>query len=103
MPRDIVKTVDGAVALRPVRILRDRDEIRHYSAVTFEYPRRGCDQWLWRLSLLGYVVAESDWMLDVLNEDDDIIQEVPITQKGFEYLRARWHFRWEREARWEYV
>ncbi len=92
----IVTAVEGASALRPVRLFRKRDELREYSTITFDHPWRGCNFWLRRLSAVGMVTKKSDMMIEILDDNDDIIQEVPITKKGFEYLRRKLRFRWER-------
>jgi hypothetical protein len=89
----MVRAVNGAVSLRPIRIVGG--ELRLYTEITFEPDAyAGCDVWLRRL--LGQAIDESDCMIDVLDEDGDIIQEVPVTRRGFEYLRRSLHFRWER-------
>ena len=87
-----------ACALRPTRLIND--EIRLYTATTFpQNPQAGCDMWLRRLS--GQIVEQSDFVLDVLNADGDIVQEICITKAGFEYLRRSLHFRRELTPRRE--
>jgi len=86
-----------ARALRPVRLIRGKDELRAYSAVTFVDAWNGCDLWIRRLSACGMTIDESDTMIDVLDGNGDIIQEVPVTRRGFEYLRGKLRFRLERE------
>lgn len=86
-----------AVALRPVRIIRTKGRdavIRHYTATTFpENPWGGCNLYLRRCRLFGGLSdADTDLLLDVLNEAEDIIQDYNLTRKGFEYLRKKLGF-----------
>lgn len=82
-----------AYAIRPVRIIADK--FRYYEAVTF--PGRawsGCEMWLRRLRATGGLADDgSHIVLDILDTNDDVIQDFPITRKGFEYLRHSLKFR----------
>jgi hypothetical protein len=83
-----------AFALRPVRFLPRENKIRFYTGVTFPGSEWvGCELQLRRCKAFGYLVEDSDVMIDVLNENGDIIQEFPISKKGFEYLREKLKFR----------
>jgi hypothetical protein len=85
---------DGAVALQPVR-LTSAGDLRVYSAVTFPRdPYAGCERTVRILRGLGFLSTEdtSPLMLDVLDANGDIIADVPVTRRGFEYLRRRWRF-----------
>jgi len=86
----------GAHALRPVRMRGD--DLVHYSATTFpKDPLRGCLLTLRRLEAFGHLAGvpgdklENLWV-DVLDAKGDILQEWPITRKGFEYLRRTLRF-----------
>lgn len=84
-----------AFALRPVRFLSARNEIRYYEAITF--PRggfAGCSLYL-RRCLTSLVDDGSGLQIDVLNDDGGIIQEYPINRQGFSYLRRVLRFRVE--------
>jgi hypothetical protein len=84
-----------AFALRPTRINEKKNELIYYDAITFPNgPYAGCDVYLRRVALFG--LSESrlcDVGLDVLNENGDIVQELYVTKKGFEYLRRCLKFR----------
>lgn len=74
----------SAHALRPARILRE--DLRHYTGTTFPSgPFKGCALYLRRLSAFGHIgTPNADQWVDVLDEKGDILQEVPVTRKGFE-------------------
>lgn len=83
-----------AVALRPVRVMGE--EMRLYTATTFpDGPWRGCELTLRRCMAFGYLVEESDLIIDVLDENGDIIQDYSVSRDGFEYLRRVLQFRVE--------
>lgn len=77
----------NAFALRPVRMLVKKNEFLYYEAITFpENPFNGCSMYLRRC--LGDLKEDgSNLLIDVLDENGYIIQEYPITRKGFNYLR----------------
>lgn len=86
----------AAHALRPVRMRGD--EAVNYSATTFpQDPLGGCRLTLRRLEAFGYLAgAPGDHLgnlwVDVLDAEGDILQEWPITRRGFEYLRRTLRF-----------
>ena len=82
-----------AYAIRPVRVIADR--FRYYEAVTFPGKAwAGCEMWLRRLQATGGLEDDgSHIVLDVLDTNDDVIQDFPITRAGFEYLRRSLKFR----------
>lgn len=84
-----------AFALRPTRINVSKNELIYYDAITFPNgPYAGCDVYLRRVALFGLSESRlSDVGLDVLNKDGDIVQELYITKRGFEYLRRCLKFR----------
>lgn len=86
----------SVVALRPVRIVNDTAV--HYTATTFPNdPRGGCELALRRCDAFGYLANElGDLWVDLLDDIGDIVQEVPLTRRGFEYLRRTLRFRRER-------
>ncbi len=84
-----------AFALRPVRVV---DEVEvHYTATTFPgNPYSGCEITIRRCEAFGHLKsAHPDLWVDVLDEDGDILQEVPISRRGFEYLRRVLRFQRE--------
>lgn len=84
----------AAWSLRPCRVLERRNEFRLYEEVTFPgNPWRGCEWTLRQCKAVGYLVDESDWCIDVLDEMGDLVQEFRITRAGFEFLRRRLKFR----------
>lgn len=87
-----------AVALRPVRFLPEKNQIRYYEAITFPRdPFGGCSMYLRRC--LGNLIEDgSNLTIDVLDAAGDIIQEYPITREGFEYLRRTLKFRVDKES-----
>lgn len=95
----MLKTRDGVElmqpsshALRPVRIVKD--ELRNFTGTTFPNdPFQGCGLVLRRLEAFGMIAdANADQWIDVLDETGDIIHEVPVTAKGFNYLRRTLKF-----------
>lgn len=96
----ILRTMDGgeeaiqatAHALRPARLVHD--ELRHFTGTTFpSNAYAGCVRTL-RLLELVKGIADRDALqwIDVLAENGDILHEVPVTTKGFEYLRRTLKF-----------
>jgi hypothetical protein len=95
----MLKTRDGeqpmqfrSHALRPARIVRE--DLRHFTGTTFpENPLEGCALVLRRLEAFGMIAdADADQWVDVLANNGDILHEVPVTIKGFEYLRRTLKF-----------
>ena len=84
-----------AHALRPVRTLEKQNIFRIYEATTFPAgPFRGCELYLRRCEAFGFLKNDgSGLVVDVLDTNGDIIQDFPITRKGFEYLRRVLKFR----------
>ena len=98
----ILKTMAGqetmqatAHALRPARMVHG--ELRHFTGTTFPNgPYDGCVRTLRLLELVnGFADGDAAQWIDVLAENGDILHEVPVTTKGFEYLRRTLKF--ERE------
>ena len=71
----------------------------NYEGTTFPRdPRAGCDLYLRRLQACGFIADEaSPLAVDVLSEDGDLLQTIPISRGGFEYLRSKLKFRVERD------
>jgi len=87
-----------AFALRPVRVDIKNDRFINYEGTTFpKNPQSGCSLMVRRLAAFGYIVKDSDFVLDVLDEDGDIVQDFSISRQGFEYLRSKLKFRRERD------
>jgi len=95
----MLRTTDGqetlqatAHALRPARIVRE--ELRHFTGITFPgAPYEGCARTLRLLQLVdGIADGDASQWVDVLAENGDILHEVPVTIKGFEYLRRTLKF-----------
>lgn len=84
-----------AFALRSARIVRE--ELRHFTGTTFpDAPFSGCALMLRRLEAFGMIAdKDADQWVDVLAANGDILHEVPVTPKGFSYLRRTLKF--ERE------
>lgn len=74
--------------IRPARIVRD--ELRQCTGTTF--PGRlleGCAVVMRRLEIFGMIAdADANQWVDILAENGDILHEIPLTVKGFEYLRG---------------
>ena len=91
----ILTTMDGkktmsstAHALRPVRIVRE--ELRNFTGTTFpRNPYEGCELIFRRMEVFGMIEVNrnADQWVDVLDVNGDIIREVPVTPRGFKYLR----------------
>ena len=95
----ILKTRDGdepmqfrSHALRPARIVNE--DLRHFTGTTFPgNPLQGCALVLRRLEAFGMIAHKDvDQWVDVLADNGDILHEVPVTIKGFEYLRRTLKF-----------
>jgi hypothetical protein len=84
--------LETAHALRPARIIRE--ELHHFTGTTFpDGPYSGCSLILRRLEAFGMIPSQDvDQWVDVLDENGDILHEVPVTTKGFEYLRRKLKF-----------
>lgn len=89
----------GTHALRPVRIDRKNDCFINYTATTFPgNPFAGCELYMRRAAIGGKVGCDqSDLMIDFLDKDGDILGEVSIDRKAFEYLHRTLKFRVDRE------
>jgi hypothetical protein len=86
----------SVVALRPCRIVRET--LRLYTATTFPVnPNAGCELHLRRMAAFGYLdgkpgdALKDEW-IDALDADGGIVQEWPITARGFEWLRGKLRF-----------
>ena len=87
---------ENAHALRPVRAMVKDNRFRVYTATTFKTPFKGCHLTLRRCDAFGYLKEEgANLVLDVLDKNGDIIQDFPLTKKGFEYLRRVLRFKVE--------
>ena len=83
---DTIDLVPEAYALRLCRTLKDR--FRLYDPVTFPNdPRAGCDTYLRRCKAFGYVTDDSPFIVDILDENNDIVQDYCLTREGFNWLR----------------
>lgn len=84
-----------AYAIRPVRVDRKNDTFIYYEGTTFpKGAYEGCELALRRCHSFGYLKDDgSDLIVDVLDQDGDIVQDFPITRKGFEYLRRQLKFK----------
>lgn len=84
-----------AYGLRPVRVDVKNDTFIYYEATTFpKSPIIGCELYLRRCSGFGMLRDDGSYLtLDVLDRDESILQEFPITKHGFEYLRHKLKFR----------
>lgn len=89
---------ENAHALRAIRLVVKNNDIRNYTAVTFENPYQGCELWLRRCNAFGYLNVVDDAMtnIDVLDKKGDILETYPISRKGFNYLRRSLKFQVER-------
>ena len=84
-----------AFALRPVRLLKE--DALHYTATTFpDGPYAGVEITIRRLEAFGYLrEPHPNLSVDILDAAGDILNEVPISRRGFEYLRRVLRFRRE--------
>lgn len=90
--------------MRPVRVDVKNDRFINYEGTTFpRNPQAGCSLMIRRMAALGFIVKDSDFVLDVLDKEGDIIQDFSISRQGFEYLRSRLKFRRERALESEEV
>lgn len=87
-------------AIRLVRTDAKNNRFVYYEGVTFpQGPRSGCDLYLRRASICGKIGDEgtgSDYTLDILNSDGDILVELPIERKAARYLIDKLRIRVER-------
>ena len=90
----------GAVALRPVRAFKTRDGFRFYEATTFpQWLWGGCETYLRRCKAMGFLKDDGCLIvLDVLDENGDVIQDFPLTIRGFHYLRREFGFKVVKDA-----
>ncbi|GAB0154577.1 hypothetical protein MnBA_39770 [Marinobacterium sp. BA1] len=83
------KVPEGAVSLRPIRFMPD-NEIQYYTGVTWDRNPRGvCQMYYNRCRIFGGVAAERAdevGLCDVLNEEGDVIDTIPLNAKGLRYL-----------------
>jgi hypothetical protein len=83
---DNLSLVPEAYALRLCRTLKDR--FRLYDPVTFPAdPCAGCRTYLRRCQALGYMAPDSPFVVDVLDENGDIVQDYRLTREGFNWLK----------------
>lgn len=86
----------NAYAMRVVRARESGFVV--YTGVTFPAgPFTGVNLYLRRCEAFGYLVEESKgktigFTIDILDKDGDIIQDYPLSFKGFEYLRRTLKF-----------
>jgi hypothetical protein len=87
-----------AFALRPLRIDVKNNAFIHYEATTWPAnPYAGCEMMLRRVALFGVASDDSSVAVDVLAENGDILDTIPIPRHGFEYLRRVLKFKRERD------
>jgi hypothetical protein len=84
---DLAKTLHPkAHALRLARFDERKNDAVHYEAVTFPNgPRNGCWMYLTRAMLSG-VDGAGNYLVDILDEEGDIIQDFPVSRQGARYL-----------------
>ncbi len=84
-------------ALRPMRVDQKRNTFIHYEGMTAADTSKAadfCSLWINRLTQLGMISKGStNYGLDVLDQDGDIVDEYDLTKSGFEYLRRSWKFK----------
>lgn len=73
-----------ALGVRCVRRLKTRDEL-------VEYVAWRCNvEWLLRtLKAIGGIGGGTTYLLDILGEEQDIIDDAPLTEAGVRYLRMK--------------
>lgn len=88
-------------AMRLVRTDARNNRFVYYEGITFPGgPRSGCDMYLRRASICGKIGDAgigSDYTLDILNENGDILEELPIERKAARYLIEKLRIRVERD------
>lgn len=86
---------EQAVALRPIRMREKQNDFVYYDATTFPRdPFKGCEWTLRQLAAFGFLKDDgSRLLIDILDDNEDVIQEYPVTRDGFEWLRTRLKFR----------
>ena len=85
-----------AFAMRPSRIVGN--ELRHYQSWTWDKkPFNMIRMWLNRMRIY-HEPPRPDIMIDILNENNDIIQEVTLSKKQFEYLRGKMKFKLDNQS-----
>lgn len=69
----------------------------HYTATTFpDGPALGCALYLRRCEAFGYIEPQlRDLWIDILDDQGDILVEVPVSARGFNYLRRVLRFTME--------
>ena len=82
----------AAHALRPVRF--KGNVAIHYTGTTFpQGAYKGCELFIRRMECFGHIAPErGDLQVDVLDKIGVIIQEFPVTRRGFEYMRQKLRF-----------
>ena len=101
MTETLVSNIDGAFALRPIRIDVRNNCFINYAGTTFPNdPQAGCSMYLRRAAICGGLVlgGEGPLGIDVLDKNGDILETFTISRAGFEYLRRHLEFRRERDA-----
>lgn len=77
------------------------DELIYYEPITFKNPFDGCKLYLHRWSMIGYIVDnvhETDFLLDVLDKEQDIIDTFGLTKHGFDKIKYQLRPKRERYA-----
>lgn len=88
-----------AHTLTVFRCLPDGTSRQYTGAYTPDDPWSGCEHWIRTLRKLGLIAKteEDEYaQLDVLAENGDIVQDFPLTKKGFQYTYRKLHLRVER-------
>jgi len=86
-------------ALRPTRVDQKRNEFVHYEAITFpRNPWAGIEMYLRRARIAGSIDAVgSDYGIDILNIEGDIVQEFDVEKSAFDYLKRAFKCKVERD------
>lgn len=86
-----------AHALRLVRIAKKQNELVYYEAFWFPKNPNGCEVALKRARICGSLtMEESPFCVDVLDANEDIIQELTVEKRVFDYLKRKYKVRRER-------
>ena len=82
-----------ACALQAVRADVRNDRFIYYTPVTFpDDPFQGCELTLRQAAAVGYIKEGGSLELLVLDAEGTPVQEYPLTQAGFAFLRRRLRF-----------